>query len=176
MKRHGLVLFFIFILSGCSNNEHLRTEFLSPVCIKPLIDYHYLTCNKIKFTVNGEQFEIPAGFETDLASIPKVAWPVMAPAHSSLIRPAIVHDWFYRKTCDFTRFQTDLIFYHMLRNDGVSHSRASLMYYAVRVFGWNYYNEDYCDEELKGLDQEARVVQIASLFRHSGETNNRMGS
>lgn len=176
MRRQGLVLGLLLSLSACSSHERLQTGFLTSTCIKPLIDYHYLTCNSIKFTVNGEQFEIPAGFETDLASIPKIAWPVMAPAHSSLIRPAIVHDWFYRKTCQFTRFQTDLIFYHMLRNDGVSHFRASMMYYAVRAFGWNYYNEDYCDDELKGLDQEERSVQIASLFRHCGEANNRMES
>ena len=148
----------MFTLSGCSAEEHLRTEFLTTACIKPLIGYHYLTCREMKFTINGDEFVIPANFETDLASIPTIAWPIMAPAHSSLIRPAIIHDWFYRKTCDFTRYETDLIFYHMLKNDGVSTIRASLMFYAVRWFGWNYYNEDYCDEEFKGLDQEMRGV------------------
>lgn len=162
-------------LAGCSTNEHLRTEFLSPVCIKPLVGYHYLTCRNITFTINGDVFVIPANFETDLASIPKIAWPVMAPSHSSLIRPAIVHDWFYRKTCDFTRYETDLIFYHMLKNDGISTLRASAMYYAVRWFGWNYYNEDYCEYESKGVDQEVRGVQLASLFRHGGKTHNRLG-
>jgi hypothetical protein len=177
MKCHGLVLVLMLSLSGCSaEEERLKTEFLNNTCIKPLIDYHYLTCKRIDFTINGEAFYIPENFETDLASIPKIAWPIMAPAHSSLIRPAIVHDWFYRKTCDFTRFQTDLIFYHMLKNDGVSTIRASMMYYAVRWFGWNYYNEDYCDEQFKGLDKEVRGVQIASLFGHRRENNHRMGA
>lgn len=176
MTRHGLALLLSFTLSGCSSHESVRTEFLTDTCIKPMVDYHYQTCNKIYFTVNGEQFEIPAHFETDLASIPKIAWPIMAPAHSSLIRPAIVHDWFYRKTCDFTRYETDLIFYHMLKNDGVSTFRASMMYYAVRWFGWNYYNEDYCDEEFKGLDQKVRGFQIASILRYRREVNNRMGT
>ena len=141
-----LVLSMFLFLSGCASTERIQTEFLTNTCIKPLIEYHYLTCKTIEFTINGETFSIPSAFETDLASIPKIAWPIMAPAHSSLIRPAIVHDWFYRKTCDFTRYDTDLIFYHMLRNDGVSHMRASFMFYAVRFFGWNYYNEDYCNE------------------------------
>lgn len=154
MKCQGLALVLMLSLSGCSAEERLKTEFLTAACIRPMIGYHYQTCNDIVFTVNGQEYVIPAHFETDLASIPKIAWPIMAPAHSSLIRPAIVHDWFYRKTCDFTRFQTDIIFYHMLRNDGISSIRASLMYYAVRLFGWNYYNEDYCDDEFKGLDQE----------------------
>lgn len=147
MTCYHFIIGFILFLSGCSaNTESIHTEFLTDTCIKPLIDYHYLTCNKISFTINKHLFEIPAHFETDLASIPKIAWPMMAPAHSSLIRPAIAHDWFYRKTCVFNRYETDLIFYHMLKNDGISTIRASTMYYAVRLFGWNSYNEDYCDE------------------------------
>ncbi len=54
----------------------------------------------------------------------------------------------------------------MLKNDGVSTFRASIMYYAVRLFGWNYYNEDYCEDELKGLDQASREVQTQALYGH----------
>ncbi len=135
----------ILVVSGCTK-DILDTAFTTEVCIKPYKNYYYHTCHDIKFSVDGKQFIIPKGFKTDLASFPKIAWPIMAPAHSSLIRPAIVHDWFYRKTCDFTRIQADLIFYHMLKNDGITNLRASLMYYAVRWFGYKYYNEDYCDD------------------------------
>src|SRR5579859_6684412 len=136
-------MFLVWLtLTGCvASADRIHTEFLSSSCIKPYYDYHYHTCNKIKFIINNRKFEIPANFETDLASIPKAAWVIMAPAHSSLIRPAIVHDWFYRKTCEFTRQETDLIFYHMLKNDGISTFNASIMYYAVRWFGWYYYKE-----------------------------------
>ena len=163
-------------LSGCSSSERLETAFLTTTCIKPLHGYHYKTCNEVVFKINEERLVIPPEFETDLASIPKIAWPIMAPAHSSLIRPAIVHDWLYRKTCIFSRFQTDLIFYHMLRNDGVSKFEASIMYYAVRWFGWNYYSEDYCDDEFKGLDQEPRELQIAALYGFGREINDRLGT
>lgn len=176
-KCHGLALAMMLTLGGCGSREpFLHTEVLTSTCIKPMIGYHYKTCKEIRFVVNDQEFEIPANFETDLASIPKVAWPIMAPAHSSLIRPAIIHDWFYRKTCDFSRYQTDLIFYHMLRNDGVSSTRASIMYYAVRMFGWNYYNEDYCDERTEGMDQAPRSVQAEALYRHGGEDDHRMGT
>lgn len=165
-KRHGWVLAGL-LLSGCGSKEpYLHTDFASETCIKPLVEYHYQTCSPIKFEVNHQRFEIPAHFQTDLASIPKIIWPIMAPAHSSLIRPAIAHDWFYRKTCEFTRLQTDLIFYHMLINDGVSRTRARLMYYAVRLFGWNYYNEDYCDVSNRELDQIPRGTQLAALQRY----------
>jgi Protein of unknown function (DUF1353) len=175
MRVKGFALGLVLLLAGCvSTKDRIHTEFLSSCCIKPFHDYEYKTCKAFKFVINDREFTIPANFETDLASIPKIAWPIMAPAHSSLIRAAIVHDWFYRKTCDFTRQETDLIFYHILRNDGVSVIRASIMYYAVRWFGWNYYNEDYCEKEFKGLDQEMREMRIASLYRYSREINYRV--
>lgn len=133
-----------FLLTGCGA-DHIQTTIYSPFCIKPFYAYKYQTCCNIEFSINGYHFEIPPGFETDLASIPKFVWPIMSPAHSSLIPAAIVHDWFYRKTCDFSRKDADLIFYHMLKNDGIGTFRASMMYYAVRLFGWQFYNEDYCD-------------------------------
>lgn len=163
-------------LCGCyAIKDSIHTEFLTSSCIKPFYDYHYLTCKKIKFTVNDRRFEIPENFETDLASIPKIAWSIMAPAHSSLIRPAIVHDWFYTQTCDFTRYETDLIFYHMLKNNGVSVVRASIMYYAVRWFGWSHYNEDYCGKKFKGMDKEVREMRVTSLLRQRRGTDYRMG-
>ena len=149
--KNAIIFFFAFTLMfGCaSNKDRIQTDFLTETCIKPLIDYRYLTCDRIYFTVDNKGFSIPANFETDLASIPKIAWLVMAPSHSSLIRPAIVHDWFYRKSCAFNRKQSDLIFYHMLRNDGISKTTASIMYYTVRWFGWNFYNEDDCNGKHK---------------------------
>ncbi len=141
---HKLWMAMLLLLCGCRTHQ-IHTAFLSSVCIKPYKDYRYHTCTDIAFIIEQNHFCIPKGFQTDLASIPKIAWPILAPAHSSLIRPAIVHDWFYRKTCDFDRKQTDLIFYHMLINDGISRKRATFMYYAVRLFGWQFYNEDYCE-------------------------------
>jgi hypothetical protein len=175
MMRHGLVLLIMLCLSGCyAIKDSIHTEFLAACCIKPFYGYHYQTCKKIKFIVNDSEFEIPANFETDLASIPKIAWPIMAPAHSSLIRAAIVHDYFYRKTCEFTRYETDLIFYHILVNDGISRVRASIMFYAVRWFGWQYYQEDNCAKEFKGMDQEMREIRIASLYGHNWKYDDRI--
>jgi len=175
MMRQVLVL-ALLLLSGCYVNQNsIHTEFLSNSCIKPFYDYHYHTCKKIKFIINDRKFEIPSNFETDLASIPKFIWPIMSPAHSSLIQPAIVHDWFYRKTCDFTRYETDLIFYYMLKNKGISTIKSSIMFYAVRWFGWNYYMEDNCEIQFKNMDKEMREMRIASLFGHRRSIDYRLG-
>jgi len=142
--RRLILVVLVVALSACSS-PLMRTHFATDTCIKPFEDYRYLTCCDIHFYIEDTEFVIPTGFETDLASIPRVAWPVMSPAYSQFIRPAIVHDWFYRMTCDFNRQQTDLIFYHMLRQEGVSITSATLMYYAVRLFGWKFYSEEYCE-------------------------------
>lgn len=144
MKRFIGLIMCALTLCGCQS-DGIHTTFYTNTCIKPYKKYRYHTCGTIHFSIDNQHYIIPEGFETDLASIPRIAWPIMAPAHSSLIRPAIVHDWFYRKTCDYNRKQTDLIFYHMLKNDGVNPLRAATMYYAVRLFGSRYYNEDYCE-------------------------------
>jgi hypothetical protein len=117
----------------------------SKVCVSPYKAYEYKLCQGILFNVDSTDFYIPTNFHTDLASIPRVFWPILAPAHSSLMRAAIVHDWFYRMTCDFTRKQTDLIFYYMLRQDGIGWFSANVLYYAVRLFGAKHYNEDFCE-------------------------------
>lgn len=140
-----VVVVVVLVLCGCVSSTSLHTAFLTPVCIKPYKKYHYHTCHDIKFIIDDQIFIIPAGFETDLASIPKLAWNIVSPADSNLMRAAIIHDWFYRMTCDFDRLNTDLIFYHMLINDGTSRFEASTMYYAVRMLGRPFYNEDYCE-------------------------------
>lgn len=139
-----LIIMLSSLLVGCQNLT-LDAYFLSDSCIKPNYNYKYKTCNDINFRIDNQFFTIPKNFVTDLASIPRIAWPVISPFHSSLIAPAIVHDWFYRKTCDFNRKQADLILYYMLKNQGVSTFRASVIYYSTRLFGAKYYNEDYCE-------------------------------
>lgn len=153
--RHIALLLSILCLYGCSSKDGIHTEFKTHSCISPRIAYTYVTCDAIKFEIDGKSFVIPADFETDLASIPRIIWPILSPFHSSLIRPAIVHDWFYRMSCEYNRHETDLIFYHMLKNEGVSTIKASIMYYGVRLFGWNYYNEESCYDEFIRLDQES---------------------
>lgn len=140
--RRLIFVVLVVALSACSS-PLMRTHFATDTCIKPFKDYRYLTCCDIHFYIEDTEFVIPNGFETDLASIPRIVWPIMSPAYSKFIRPAIVHDWFYRKSCDFDRKQTDIIFYHMLVNEGVSPYKANAMYLAVRLFGGKFYNEEY---------------------------------
>lgn len=89
----------------------------------------------LDMTLNGGSFcvRVPAGFQTDGASVPRFFWRILPPM-GRYWRPAVLHDYLYRAgTC--SRFLADAVFRDAMRADGVSAWKRLAMYYAVRVFG-----------------------------------------
>ena len=82
----------------------------------------------------GGRVDVPAGFETDFASTPRILW-VVFPPWGKWNRAAIVHDYLYQETLA-SRFLCDAIFRDAMRELGVPMWRRVAMYYAVRLFGW----------------------------------------
>ena len=86
--------------------------------------YHY----------KDETITVPAGFITDLASVP---WPasMMIPKSGRFNEAAVVHDYLYH--CQmFTRAKSDAIFREAMKDLGVNWFKRGTMYNAVRVGGW----------------------------------------
>lgn len=81
---------------------------------------------------------VPEGFETDLASVPRVLWPLMA-ASGPHQRAAIVHDFLYQSVTDVSRFLADALFRDLMSALGVPLWRRVSAYYAVRAFGWRHW-------------------------------------
>ncbi|WP_421878506.1 DUF1353 domain-containing protein [Pacificispira sp.] len=81
----------------------------------------------------GVSLTIPAGFHTDLASVPRALWPIFPPFGFHL-RAAIVHDWLYVNR-PVSRARADAIFLEIMLRYGVPAWRARAMYFAVRIFG-----------------------------------------
>lgn len=84
---------------------------------------------------------VPAGFEHDGASIPRLAWALSGLTPDGLIRAAaLVHDFLYRFAAAgeraVTRAEADLVFYDLMREAGLSRYRAGVAYYGVRAGGW----------------------------------------
>ena len=82
---------------------------------------------------------VPAGFELDLASVPRVFWTLIAPFELSIVAP-LVHDFLYRhggKTDarTYTRAEADALFRRIMTAESVPAWRATLAYVAVRLFG-----------------------------------------
>lgn len=82
------------------------------------------------------EFEVPAGFETDFASIKGfhniVLYPIYALFKGYGNYGSTVHDYLYRKKI-VSRKEADAIFYEALRAEGVARWRAWLMWAGVRI-------------------------------------------
>ena len=78
--------------------------------------------------------EVPIGFVTDGASIPKFVWSVLgSPWSGKYARAAVIHDYLcVVKT--YPQSKIDYIFYQGMRILKVSYLKRTLMYLAVRVF------------------------------------------
>lgn len=91
--------------------------------------------------LTDELVQVPEGFVTDLASIPRrfQAW---FPVNGLHRLPAIVHDYLYRYKPEWcTRELADQIFLEGMIDQGEGRVRRQLMYWAVRVGGRAYWAE-----------------------------------
>lgn len=84
------------------------------------------------------RLEAPAGFRTDLASIPRICWalPAFDPNGPSR-RPAVLHDWLYSSRAGWRlgRQFADEFLRAALLSEGASTWTAQAFYIAVRVGG-----------------------------------------
>lgn len=82
----------------------------------------------------------PAGFITDLASIPSFAQSLI-PVNDAHRLPAIIHDYLF-VIQDRGRSEVDSVFLEAMKSAGVSWWKRSAMYSAVRVGGWLFWNSN----------------------------------
>lgn len=78
-------------------------------------------------------FAVPAGFQTDGATVPRFLWWLI-PKMGRHSRAAFAHDWLYRRA-EVPRFFADACFRLFLHGLGVPWYRQLAMYWAVRLFG-----------------------------------------
>lgn len=81
---------------------------------------------------------VPAGFVTDLASVPRALWSIFPP-HGSWAKAAIVHDYLY-SSGKTSRVYADRVFLEGMEVLGVPLLKRQLMYWAVRLFGESSFN------------------------------------
>lgn len=86
--------------------------------------------------------EVPAGFELDGASVPRLVWTLSGLTPDGLIRAAaLVHDYLYQHQGHLpgtlsrvSRAASDQLFLDLMLAAGVGNKRARLAYRAVRMF------------------------------------------
>jgi len=88
---------------------------------------------------------VPAGFITDLMTVPRFILPFFNPLLHQYSKPSIIHDWLYDKDSKDkyninTRLQADKVFLEAMAVLGVSRVKRYLIYQAVRLFAKKFYN------------------------------------
>lgn len=82
----------------------------------------------------GEKITVPAGFDTDLASIPQILQAAI-PVNDKHRAAAVLHDYLYTVR-DRPRAQADALFLEAMKLSDVRFTQRWAMYLAVRVGGW----------------------------------------
>ena len=107
-----------------------------------------------RFVFRGKRFRVPAGFESDGASVPRLFWTMVCPPlDHHAVRAGVAHDYIYREQPpDWTRKEADKMFLCFLIEDGLPPLQARLAYWGVRLGGWIAWKENR-----KQLEAETRA-------------------
>ena len=84
-------------------------------------------------SMGGQRYAVPAGFRSDLSSIPRLPLVYMLLKRGDTHRAGVLHDYLCRYQI-VRRGQADALFYEALRSDGVGRVRAWLMWAAVATY------------------------------------------
>lgn len=77
--------------------------------------------------------EIPSGFSTDFASVPRAFWGIFPPFGRYSVA-AVAHDYLY-STQALSRKAADDVFLYLMKKHNVGFVSRTIMYFAVRIFG-----------------------------------------
>lgn len=114
-------------------------RFLNELELVVLIDERFRLLSSFIVDVGDvELIKVPEGFETDLASVPRLPIVYLAVGNRGH-KAAVLHDWLYA-TNYFPRYMCDKLFYEGLLESGVNYSYAKAMYYGVRLGGSKAYD------------------------------------
>ena len=144
LVRQGLVFIFLLYLSlvymvGVAHFHSIK--FINSACITPYNGYNFKTCAKMRVLIDEHEYDVPQNFTTDLASIPRIVWPIYAPQYTGFVAPAILHDYLYSCHHGLTRQYADEVLYSALIVNGVSAFTASKFFLGVRLFGESHFIE-----------------------------------
>jgi hypothetical protein len=114
---------------------------VSELLFRPLDCGHKFFIKKVWYLQIGDYpLEVPEGFITDLASVPRILWALF-PRWGKHGFGAVIHDWLY-VSGEVSRAEADWIFNEMMKHYNVRRLQRYMMYWAVRAFGWIGWNRN----------------------------------
>ncbi|EHP6140085.1 DUF1353 domain-containing protein [Escherichia coli] len=111
------------------------SKFTTPAVLEMLDDYRWRLVESFEFWLTespDDVIRVPAGYVTDLASVPRLLWSVFPP-HGRYAKAAIIHDWLYDNALR-TKKEADRIFLDAMNVLEVPAWRRLMMYCAVHLF------------------------------------------
>ena len=103
------------------------------IVVEEISDERWALVEPVTYEGNIDTFVVPAGFDTDFASVPRVfVW--LLPRYGKYTKAAILHDWLCARVREgsFDRADADGLFRRSMRELGVPFVRRWLMWAAVR--------------------------------------------
>lgn len=132
--------------------------------LRPFVDGRtWVLERELEVRLDGRDIRVPAGFVTDLASIPGLAERIRSRV-GTYNRAAIVHDWLYW-TGLCSREEADRIFLKAMRTSGTSERVARQIYRAVQVGGWVAFDDNArlrAAEEAAAGGGDRRLIDLTS--------------
>lgn len=119
------------------------SRFTKPLTVTKIGDGRWrLAETFIFYSKKFSPVNVPKGFETDFASVPRIFWS-LCPPDGQYAQAAVTHDYLYKMRKDLTyqgprrsRKECDEIFIEAMTVLGVPWWKRQIMYRAVRLFGW----------------------------------------
>jgi hypothetical protein len=122
----------------------VTSEFLTPLIVRDVDGTTWILDEPLVFArAAGECITVPRGFDTDLASVPRLFWRVF-PQSGQYNEAAVVHDWLYThrriggRVID--RDEADAVLLEGMCALGCGWLQRTLIYRAVRLGGWVVWN------------------------------------
>jgi hypothetical protein len=116
------------------------SSFTAPLFLSPRVDHDqrtWITSRAFSYEIgtkgSGLTITVPAGTDTDLATVPRFLWPIVPPHDPQFAAAFVLHDYLCRWH-GFSRVMSDAILYEALRVLGASIFTATLTYWAVSVW------------------------------------------
>ena len=130
----------------------MPSSFLTPLDVEFLNGKTWRLITRFEFMseVTESVIDIPDGFLTDFASIPRGLWSVLPPT-GLYGKAAVVHDWLYKTRKATThlvdRAEADAVLLESMEVLGVGRFTRLAIYAGVRLGGWAAWNTHRKEDE-----------------------------
>lgn len=109
---------------------------------------------------SGNVINVPIGFQTDFASVPRLFW-VVFPRWGRYGNAAVIHDYCYWQQA-LSRRKADAVFFEAMGVLQVAWYQKYPLYWAVRTFGWWPWWRNR-QRRARGLDKVAATLPLKSV-------------